>query len=45
VSEDALTALRRSIDGIDELPVDQRLEMFEQVNARLATELAALDEL
>jgi hypothetical protein len=45
VSEDALTELRRSIDGLDELPVDQRLEVFEQVNAQLAAELATLDEL
>lgn len=45
MSEDALADLRQAIDGVGEQPVEERLAVFERVNAQLAAELAALDEL
>ena len=45
MSEDGLTELREALETVNDLPVDDRLAVFEQVNAQLAAELAALDEL
>jgi hypothetical protein len=45
VSEDRLDRLRHAVDTVTELPVEDRLAVFEDVNAQLASELAALDEL
>jgi len=45
VSEDGLTELQAALETVNDLPVEDRLAVFEQVNAQLAAELAALDEL
>lgn len=42
---DRLAALREELAGLDELPVADRVERFEEANEVLAAELAALDEL
>ena len=44
-SDDLLAGLRAAIDDVDDLPIDERLALFERVNAALASQLAALDEL
>jgi hypothetical protein len=43
-SGDALDGLRELVDGVDELPVDERVAVFEQVNEGLVAELTRLDE-
>jgi hypothetical protein len=43
-AEDALVALRTELEGLDALPVADRVARFEHANAVLAAELAALDE-
>lgn len=45
MSEDRLTELYQAVDTVEELPVGERLAVFEKVNASLAAELSALDEL
>ena len=42
---DPLDALRHELAEVDERPVGERVERFEQANEILAGELTALDEL
>ncbi|MFW5933135.1 MAG: hypothetical protein ACOCT8_00220 [Actinomycetota bacterium] len=44
VGDDALAALRTELEAVDELPLSQRVELFERANTTLAAEPAALDE-
>ncbi len=44
VSDDALAALRTELEAVDDVPVGERVELFERANETLAAELAALDE-
>ena len=44
VADDSLAALRAELEAVDELPVAERVEVFERANETLAAELAALDE-
>ena len=44
VADDSLAALRAELEAVDDLPVDDRVELFERANETLAAELAALDE-
>ena len=44
VTDDSLAALRAELEAVDELPVADRVELFERANETLAAELAALDE-
>ncbi len=44
VADDSLAALRAELEAVDELPVADRVELFERANETLAAELAALDE-
>jgi hypothetical protein len=39
-----LDALRREVEAIDDIALDERAAVFERVNATIARELAALDE-
>lgn len=39
-----LEALRSELEAVDELPVEQRLEVFTRANQVIADELAQLDE-
>lgn len=39
-----LAGLVDELTRIDDVELDQRIEVFERVNATIATELAALDE-
>jgi hypothetical protein len=41
---DPLDGLREAVDTVDELPVGERVAVFERVNDGIATELARLDE-
>ena len=41
---DPLSALRTELETIDELPVPERVAVFDRANASLARELAELDE-
>lgn len=43
-SDDRLAALRTELEGIDAVPVEQRVQRFERANQVLADELAQLDE-
>ena len=45
MSEEPLAELRQAIDAVGQQPVEERIAVFERVNAQLAAELAALDEL
>jgi hypothetical protein len=40
----ALDALRQEVEAIDDVAIDDRVAVFERVNATIARELAALDE-
>ena len=42
--EDPLPGLRAELEGIDELGVQASADLLERVDATLAAELAALDE-
>jgi hypothetical protein len=39
-----LAALRDDVEGVDDLPVAERVAVFERVNEDIADELARLDE-
>jgi hypothetical protein len=39
-----VAALRDDLEGVDDLPVQERVEVFERVNQGIADELARLDE-
>jgi len=39
-----LDGLRQAVDGVDRLPVEERVAVFERVNDGVARELARLDE-
>lgn len=41
---DALTAVRARLEAVNELPVTERPEVFAEINAAVADELAAMDE-
>jgi hypothetical protein len=43
-SGDRLATLRDELDAIDEVPVVDRVALFERANAVIAAELARLDE-
>ncbi len=45
LTDERLAGLRAEIDAVGGRPVGERLAVFERVNAELASELAALDEL
>ena len=44
VADDALAALRAELESVDDVPIRDRVELFERTNETLAAELAALDE-
>ncbi len=44
VADDALAALRAELEAVDDVPVGERVALFERANETLAAELAALDE-
>jgi hypothetical protein len=41
---DRLESLRAEVEAVDELPVAERVAVFERVNDGIATELSRLDE-
>lgn len=43
-SPDDLADLRRQLQDIDEVPLDERPELFERLNRALADELSGLEE-
>ena len=43
-SSDPTAAISAELDGLDELPVAEHVAVLERVNATIAAELAALDE-
>lgn len=42
-SEDPLLALRRSLEDVDDLPLDERARVFEQTHEVVVRELRALE--
>jgi hypothetical protein len=42
---DALESIRAQLAAIDDLPLEERVARFEQINASIAAQLAELDEL
>jgi hypothetical protein len=44
VHADGLDELREEVDSVDELPVAERVAVFERVNEGIAAELSRLDE-
>ena len=43
-SSDPTAAIGAELDGLDGRPVDEHVDVLERVNAAIAAELAALDE-
>jgi hypothetical protein len=43
--DDPLAPLRAQLATIDDLPLEERVARFEQINASIAAQLAELDEL
>ena len=43
-SSDPTAAVTAELEGLDELPVAEHVEVLDRVNATIAAELAALDE-
>lgn len=44
-TQDRLEGLRASLEGLDEVALDDRPEVFEDINEALVAELTALEEL